>query len=665
MRGLLAGEWRADGRAYLLAGLWADFSKLFLLSILVTWGQIWFCCQSSTLFPSISLSQVALTVCLPTYGTRWLFWLHALAWQLSLLPGYNPQIRRLLGTRKLARFLAEYSGKYFEVLQQEHVHKVRLLAQPQRSAKSTGSTAAVVCTRCDKRFASRNALFKHLRKSEAAGGVCPDSVEKEVEATRQQVSAKDLLGAASEALCRYDTEQTRGQGVPLAWLVDGSRAKSALRRYTRESGALARAAKADGGYKPEQLEPLQPGWWVIALRELYGLLSTQPHEFEFELHGIDAGGSGRGGGGSGCEVDGEGRDFEWNTTALKRIRVRLVAPPADGADGRTTGRATGLANPSIAEDHRPEGAHAIGHHDETPTDSGSKRDGCGAHSIQCVCVTGFHHTGTTLLRHMLGSHPDAYEMPAEIAPTIAKLRRLRKEAEDRGAKVIIIKQPCLNMRVVRSLEKVCREDPNFHVVKIRRNLPDTMYSISLRFHQPLQSKFTTAEMDAYREVYSSDFMKGLPEVMLERLSAEPEHTLRALCASLNTGQCRGACDHGTMQCATSHAPVVLAYDGAMLLYYQNELRVDNRGRRIEIISSGQQQSQKQSQEEEPHDARRVRQINSNLHYELHPWREKLRGAPPSPDQVTQKQKQENADGAVPKSDLQFLYDLQQMDISLA
>jgi hypothetical protein len=262
---------------------------------------------------------------------------------------------------------------------------------------------------------------------------------------------------------------------------------------------------------------------------------------------------------------------------------------------------------------------------------------------------------------MLGSHPDAYELPAEIAPTIAKLRRLRKEAEHRGAKVIIIKQPCLNMRVVRSLEKVCREDPNFHVVKIRRNLPDTMYSISLRFHQPLQSKFATTQMAAYREVYSSDFMKGLPEVMLERLSAEPEHTLRALCTSLNTGQCRGACDDGAMQCATSDAPVVLAYDGAMLLYYQNELRVDNRGRRTEITSSG--QSQKQSLEEETHDARRVRQINSALQYELHPWREKLRNAPPSPDQAAQKRKQENAEGSVPKSDLQFLYDLQRMDIS--
>ena len=547
-----------------------------------------------------------------------LVWLLRARWhrQLSLLPSYSPQIRRLLGTRKLARFIAEYSGQYFELLQQEQLQKVRLLAQPtQRTlAQPTASDAvAAVCARCEARFASRNALFKHLREAEAAGGACPAGGGKQEGATRQQVSAKDVLATASEALCRYSTEQTRGEGVPLAWLVDGARAKAALRRYTRESGALARAAEVDGGYRPEQLEPLQPGWWVVALRGLFELLSTRPREF-----GVDGGGSGGGQAGSGgCKT------FGWEATALKRVRVRLVTPPADGVDGD--------AAVSSATGDRQGGARAVDRHDtcinSTPTHSAGKRDGCGsdahAHPIPCVCVTGFHHTGTTLLRHMLGSHPNAYELPAEISPTHAKLRRLRKEAEDRGATVVVIKQPCLNLRILRSLEKFCREDPDFHIVKIRRNLPDTIYSLSLRFHQPLQSKFTMGEIAAYREVYASDFMASLPEVTLERLSAEPEHTLRAVCASLNTGQCHSDCGQRERHRDRDREAVVLAYDGAMLLYHLNELRVDNRGRRTEIMPSVQQQSQKQSQEEEGHDARRVRQINSRLHYELHPWREKL------------------------------------------
>ena len=330
-------------------------------------------------------------------------------------------------------------------------------------------------------------------------------------------------------------------------------------------------------------------------------------------NGSSSGGCGSSGVGSDDTGGRELEILERDATTLKRVRVRLVTLPTDGVDCEGT--------VSSAKGHRPGYVSSAGgeHHAGSRTEyTGGKQDRRGSdthtRSIPCVCVTGFHHTGTTLLRHMLGSHPDAYELPAEIAPTHAKLRRLRKEAEDRGAKVVIIKQPALNARIVRSLEKICREDPDFHIVKIRRNLPDTIYSLSLRFHQALQSKFTTDQIAAYHEVYSA--LSAHPEVMLERLSAEPEHTLRTLCASLNTGHCHGDCDRA----ATSGSSTVLPFNETMLLYYQNELRVDNRGRRTEIMSL------EQSQEEENHDARRVRQINSTLHYELHPWREKLRNA---------------------------------------
>lgn len=93
---------------------------------------------------------------------------------------------------------------------------------------------------------------------------------------RRNVSATAVLTAAREELCRHDDEQVKATGVPLAWLVDSSKAKAALRQYTRDSGALARAAQRDDEGLL-QLEPLQPGEQALpAALQTIRLLPSAP-----------------------------------------------------------------------------------------------------------------------------------------------------------------------------------------------------------------------------------------------------------------------------------------------------------------------------------------------------------------------------------------------------
>jgi|EP01046_Picozoa_sp_COSAG06_P003555 hypothetical protein len=49
--------------------------------------------------------------------------------------------------------------------------------------------------------------------------------------------------------------------------------------------------------------------------------------------------------------------------------------------------------------------------------------------------------GTSLLRHILGSHPQAHEHVPEVIPTPAQLRSLRNQAVAAGKTILVIKHP--------------------------------------------------------------------------------------------------------------------------------------------------------------------------------------------------------------------------------
>ena len=84
-------------------------------------------------------------------------------------------------------------------------------------------------------------------------------------------------------------------------------------------------------------------------------------------------------------------------------------------------------------------------------------------------VIGFHHCGTSLLRHMLGSHPAAHEHIPEIIPSPAELRALRLTAAAQGKTWLIIKHP-LNSLAHVARAAALQGAPALRFVWIRRPL---------------------------------------------------------------------------------------------------------------------------------------------------------------------------------------------------
>ena len=124
--------------------------------------------------------------------------------ELSALPGYTPSIRKLLGPRKLARFV-EAHPMTFRLTDEERkgrrLQKVTLLAEPPAAAAAAGSVA---CVHCPETFRSRNTLFKHLHKPGACPGGAPAEGRQLAQQPRLPSSAAALVDVVREILagCR-------------------------------------------------------------------------------------------------------------------------------------------------------------------------------------------------------------------------------------------------------------------------------------------------------------------------------------------------------------------------------------------------------------------------------------------------------------------------------
>lgn len=120
------------------------------------------------------------------------------------------------------------------------------------------------------------------------------------------------------------------------------------------------------------------------MRELCTLLTTQAQEFDLRAGDSSIAFNAYKGGVSQASAD-------LDAAELKRIRVRLVASP--------TGACTTAAGSKHCLVQARKG-HGMVQREDSRYVCG---DDCSDDPIPCVCVTGFHHTGTTLLRHILGA----------------------------------------------------------------------------------------------------------------------------------------------------------------------------------------------------------------------------------------------------------------------
>ena len=234
--------------------------------------------------------------------------------ELSLLPTYNPRIRKLLGERKLWAVVREHP-RYFHCFERDPSDStaaaaaanktllVRLLEAPPPVACPVIAAPPGGwphrCSGCNAGFGSRNAMFKHLRTA----GACPASAAPTAPAAPASAAGSSgatlvgpLAGLSASARALVIAvqgvlrEQQQAGAVPLPWVVTPAKSRSALRRFVRESGALAAAAElcppatgaadAEGNLDRGSLEAFQPRWWLVAMQALHALLFSLPALFE-------------------------------------------------------------------------------------------------------------------------------------------------------------------------------------------------------------------------------------------------------------------------------------------------------------------------------------------------------------------------------------------------
>ena len=213
-------------------------------------------------------------------------------------------------------------------------------------------------------------------------------------------------------------------------------------------------------------------------------------------------------------------DWEWPATA--------VVPPPAQQSGRITAKlhvcSSDAFAPSADDGAQPGDAPWIGLRALAATG--------GASDIQTIMVLGFHHSGTSLFRHVLGSHEQAHEHVAEIIPTPAQLRSLRSQAAAAGKRWLVIKSP---INTLGDVERVAclQADEAIDFVAIRRNLADVIFSLAQRFGCAAAS--LESEVQAYRDVNRSAFMSGpriAATIELEELTRDPQATIEGVCDAL-------------------------------------------------------------------------------------------------------------------------------------
>eukprot|EP01045_Picozoa_sp_COSAG04_P005608 COSAG04_NODE_263_length_18621_cov_10.926790_5_plen_1200_part_00 len=266
--------------------------------------------------------------------------------------------------------------------------------------------------------------------------------------------------------------------------------------------------------------PIVPDSWISLRQELVVGAAEGTVEVRAAVNGmvvVDAVVSTARGWGRGSLA--EVGDWEWPATA--------VVPPPAQQSGRITAKLHVFSSdafaPSAGDGVQPGEAPWIGLRALAAT---------GASDIQTIMVVGFHHSGTSLLRHLLGSHEQAHEHVAEIIPTPAQLRSLRSKAAAAGKRWLVIKSP---INTLGDVERVAclQADEAIDFVAIRRNLADVIFSLAQRFGCAAAS--LESEVQAYRDVNRSAFMSGpriAATVDLEELTRDPQATIEGVCDGL-------------------------------------------------------------------------------------------------------------------------------------
>jgi len=91
-----------------------------------------------------------------------------------------------------------------------------------------------------------------------------------------------------------------------------------------------------------------------------------------------------------------------------------------------------------------------------------------------ILITGFHHSGTSILRKVIGNHPQVYDVLHEIKPKcLADMM-----SEDWGHPSVVMKSPLLSDYLLDEIQKIQRE---IKVICITRDPRETWASLKQRY----------------------------------------------------------------------------------------------------------------------------------------------------------------------------------------
>lgn len=214
-------------------------------------------------------------------------------------------------------------------------------------------------------------------------------------------------------------------------------------------------------------------------------------------------------------------------------------------------------------------------------------------TIPIIFVVGFHHSGTSLLRHMLGSHPDAFEVAREQKATALHLQEARVAAQAEGKKYVVMKRPVNDAKSREAMDK-WEHAPGVYFVTISRDRADVIYSLSKRSRREVDEVYASNMHNNIEHTFDG-FMKDSPAVTLEALSSETERTLRTLCDQL---------------------PMPFHED--MLDYWKTPFPYDNNGKKTTVRDVDPADSSSFDAHKD-HAKLRVAEINKPVHPSSHTW----------------------------------------------
>lgn len=213
-------------------------------------------------------------------------------------------------------------------------------------------------------------------------------------------------------------------------------------------------------------------------------------------------------------------------------------------------------------------------------------------SVPVIYVVGFHHSGTSLLRHILGSHPEALEIAKEHKGNAITLQALRQEARGFGKKFVVVKVPVNNEVTLANVEGV-KDLKDVHFAAIRRDRADVVFSLSRRNQVGITPGYVQSVNNQIDGVWKGSFLSDVPTITLEDLSSDTRGTLEKLCHYL---------------------PMPFHED--MLDYWKTPFQYDNTGRKYKASTL---RRDKDLDPNTQHNRIRVSEINKPVQPSQHKW----------------------------------------------